>query len=212
MLHRFYSQPFMHFKINRIHIMGIASLCWLFPLFLIITFVLNCQLFAQESKQGMVDFNFDYHKKIEIDPGLISREWEKVKEFSSQLKYPDKIDNTPVIDELSRTIKTQFGFYLYKKSAFLKQVDGAVFADLYIDFEENRLVSTIRTIYFIDYRRDRYGKFSPRSSKKYTLEYLRKTRNNPTWKNHFLTIDENMTLLLSKIEKCIQDSNEVSNK
>ena len=183
-----------------------------FPIFLIISLLLIDRLFAQEIIPEKVEDHIEYEHQIEFDPSQQSRVWESAKEFSSQLKYPDKIDNKPVIDELSRTIRAKFGFYLYNKSAFLKQVDGAVFANINIVIEGNRLVSTVRNVYFIDYRRDRYGKFSPGSSKKYTLEYLRKTRNNSTWKDHFISIDENMTLLQSNIEKYVLEIKEVSNK
>jgi len=180
--------------------------------FVIILFT-GVPLFAQDQVQILSDEDpivFSMH--CEIQPDDPSRVWDTVKEFASLLKYPGKIENKALIDDFSGTIKVQFGFYLYQKLSIMKQVDGAVFADLDIILRNNQVISSIHTIYFIDYIRDRYGKFSPRSSKKYTLEYLRKKRKDDVWKEHFRSIEDNMDLLLTKLEKSVLKINEVSAK
>jgi hypothetical protein len=138
------------------------------------------------------------------------RVWGAVKQYVSNLKYPEKLNNKIIIDDQSGSIKANFGFYLYQKLSFMKQVDGAVFAELDILYMDGQIFSAIRNIYFIDYDRDRYGKFSPSTSKRYALEDLLKKRNNETWTNHFRTIDENMNSILSDLEKSIHEIKKVS--
>lgn len=145
----------------------------------------------------------EYRRRIEIDAPDRSRAWDSCRAFATQLKYPGKVENDALMDESLEKIEVQFGFYLYHQMAFLKQVDAAVFADLEIDFQQNQVVAAIRNIYVMDYARDRYGKFNPISSKRYTLDDLEKKRNNDTWRKHINTIDNNMRLLLSNLNKSI---------
>jgi hypothetical protein len=183
---------------------------FLFFCFLIL--VQGYDLLAQEVHIIRNEDPIEYFQRTEIDNRDSSRIWDTVREFAAQLKSPGKVENDAVIEALSGNIKTQFGFYLYQKTAFLKQVEGAIFADLDIELQKDQVLTTIRNIYFIDYNRDRYGKFSPASSKKYALEDLIKTRKNDAWKQHFLTVDDNMRLLLSNMEKLIMEIKEASLK
>jgi hypothetical protein len=147
----------------------------------------------------------EYIQRIELTPVDRPRIWDTVCEFASQLKCPEKVENMTLIDKTTGKITTQFGFYLYHQMAFLKQVEGAVFADLVIEFKQGQVVAAIRNIYFMDYTRDRYGKFSPKSSKRYSLEELDKKRKNDSWREHSVTIDENMRMLLSNMYHAILD-------
>lgn len=138
--------------------------------------------------------------------------WEKAVEFADALKLPEKIENKAVVDELNRKINTMFGFYLYKQTAFLKQVDGAITAELDISFETGRMIALIHNLYFIRYQRDRYGKFSPQSSRKYAYGDLLKKQKGEIWREHFKTVDEKMNLLLIELQKLVQEEKEAFNR
>ena len=179
-------------------------------------------LFIQAFVQADPNTDISYLSMVRADSGkyesvvlIIKSEqdkaWAKSVEFADKLKLPEKIENKAVVDEVNRKINTMFGFYLYKQSAFLKQVDGTITAELEITFEDERMFAIIHNIYFIRYARDRYGKFSPRSSKKYPYGDLLKKQKGETWQNHFRTIDENMNSLLFELHKLVQDEKEASN-
>jgi G:T-mismatch repair DNA endonuclease (very short patch repair protein) len=89
--------------------------------------------------------------------------------------------------------------------AFMKQVEGAVFADLDLMFQGDRVTATIHNIYYMEYARDRYGKFSPKTSKKYTLEELNKKKARDSRKKHLQTIDKNMRMLLTNLHQTLSE-------
>lgn len=199
----------MHFR-EIIH--GKAFIGGPFLLYLLFTLIHENDLHGQDVNIIRNQDPIVYILKIDVENSGKKSAWDNTKEFVSQLKYPGKIENGAIIDETIGTIKTQFGFYLYQETAFLKNVDGAIFADLDVELQMSQVVTTIRNIYFIDYARDRYGKFSPKTTKKYSLEDLIEKRKSDTWKGHFITVDENIRLLLSNLEKSVFESKEVSIK
>lgn len=172
-------------------------------------FILLCLMLPEmdiSAQEAVITRNEDpseYILQMDINSAEKSRIWDTICEFATRLKYPGKVQNEPVIDTSSGIIQARFGFYLYHQMAFMKQVEGAVFADLDLVFQDNQVLATIRNIYFMDYARDRYGKFSPKSSKKYTLEDLNKKRMKDSRQKHLHTIDENMRMLLSNLHQSI---------
>ena len=192
----------MHFKMF-IHGKAIQGKPFLLSVLFIL--ILGNNLSAQDLYIIRNENPTEYIQRIEIDPPDKARAWDSCRAFATQLKYPGKVENDAIMDESLEKIAGQFGFYLYRQMAFLKQVDAAVFADLEIDFQQNQVVAAIRNIYVMDYARDRYGKFSPISSKRFTLEDLPKKRNNDTWRKHLNTIDNNIRLLLSNLNKSIEE-------
>ncbi|MBS0000513.1 MAG: hypothetical protein KFF73_16150 [Cyclobacteriaceae bacterium] len=193
-------------------ISGKASLRWPFLFLLWIVPVMVPPLHAREMEIISHGDSGEYISRIQFNAAELERVWETAEAFASRLKFPEKVDNRADIDDLKQTINARFGFYLYQQTAFLKQVDGVIQAELEIIFEGDRVTAAVRNVRFIDYARDRYGKFSPRSSKKYALEDLREKRNDEIWQGHFTTIDENMMMLLSDLEKSILEINEASNR
>lgn len=174
--------------------------------FLFIVFCLllaGTDLFAQNEQITRNEDPSEYILKMDIESADKSRVWDTACTFASGLKYPGKVQNDPLIDPATGIIQARFGFYLYHQMAFMKQVEGAVFADLDLVFKEDHVLATIHHIYFMDYDRDRYGKFSPKSSKKYTLEELNKKHARDSRKKHLQTIDENMRVLLSNLHQTI---------
>ena len=194
-----------------LHISGKAIVIWPFLFLIWLTFV-QAGPGPRNSTESMVPADSGkYEKVIQVMKSQREKAWEKAVPFADDLKLPEKIENEAVVDELNRKINVMFGFYLYKQTAFLKQVDGAITAELDIAFEDDRMFLIIHNIYFIRYARDRYGKFSPRSSKKYPYGDLLKKQKGETWQNHFRTIDEKMNSLLFELQKLVQDEKEASN-
>jgi hypothetical protein len=181
-----------------------------FILFFLFFLGLVNRMQAQNPLENSDQDLIEYVRYIEIDATDSMRIWDSVVLFASDLKSPGKLSSNTIIDDYSGSIKAHFGFYLYQNLSFIKQVDGAVFAEMNLLYANNQISSIIRNIYFIDYARDRYGKFSPSSSKRYALEDLIKKRKNEIWKQHFRTIDENMNSILSNLEKSIREIKEVS--
>ena len=191
---------------------GKAILTWPF-LFLALETCLLAYPGSDHSKaSGLPADSGTYSRTIRFEDSEREIAWKKAVEYADALKLPEKVENKAVVDELNRKINTMFGFYLYKQAAFLKQVDGAVMAELDISFEADTMVAIIQNIYFIRYARDRYGKFSPRSSRKYPYGDLINKQKGESWLNHFKTIDEKMNLLLVELQKSVQEEKEASNR
>lgn len=194
-----------------LHISGKAIVIWPF-LFIFLQAFIKAGPGPDNSTVTIVPADSGkYRAVVQFMESEQDKAWTKAVEFAETLKLPEKIENKAVVDEVSRKIKTMFGFYLYKQTAFLKQVDGAITAELDIAFEDERMFVIIHNIYFIRYERDRYGKFSPRSSKKYPYGDLLKKQKGEIWQNHFRTIDEKMNSLLFELQKLVQDEKEASN-
>jgi hypothetical protein len=194
------------------HIIGRAVLVWPFLLLLIQMHLSAMPEHPGADKPPVLFDSGVYVSRIYFTEPERLKVWTKAGEFAAELKLPEKIENTPVIDELNKKINAMFGFYLYKQTAFLKQVDGVITAELKILIEEEKMVAIIDNIYFVDYARNRYGKFSPKSSRKYSYEEIMKKQKDMIWQDHLSTIDEKMNLLLIELQKSVNDEKEASKR
>jgi len=178
------------------------------PFLLFEFFVFQCLFFVSTSAWGL-SFASDsgrYERRIRFDAADHSRVWDTALKFANDLKYPERMENQPESDKLNGQIHANFGFYLYQQTAFLKQVDGVITAEVDIQVKDDFILAAIHDIYFIDYARDRYGKFSPKTSRKFALPELKeKKKNNKIWQEHFITIDENLNQLLNELQKSLDD-------
>lgn len=190
---------------SRNKIYGKADFRKPFLLFILIVLFQENVLNAQDARITRNEDPSEYILKMDLDSADKSRVWDTACTFASGLKYPGKVQNEPSIDPSSGIIQARFGYYLYHQMAFMKQVEGAVFADLDLVFQGERVTATIHNIYYMEYARDRYGKFSPKSSKKYTLEELNKKKARDSRKKHLQTIDENMRMLLTNLHQTLSE-------
>ena len=92
------------------------------------------------------------------------------------------------------------GFYLYKKSALTKQIDGVIIADLTINVEESKYQYQINNFRFIQYARNRFGQFVPKSSRKYALEKYYPDNQGKTWRGHFEAINVKIEKMATDLE------------
>jgi hypothetical protein len=186
-------------------IKGKASYGWSFLFFISCLLLPAKGLFAQDARITRNEDPSEYILQMDFESAEKSRVWDTTCSFASGLKYPGKVQNEPSIDPTSGMIQARFGYYLYHPMAFMKQVEGAVFADLDLMFQGDRVTATIHNIYYMEYARDRYGKFSPKTSKKYTLEELNKKKARDSRKKHLQTIDKNMRMLLTNLHQTLSE-------
>ncbi len=125
--------------------------------------------------------------------------WDQLMPVVEKHRVQTKQKQVLVIDSLHGTLNCLIGFYLYRESAFLKQVEGLVLADLKLKVGREAYISIISDIRLIDYTRDRYGKFSPGTSRKHPLEKLDLKRKSMKWKAYFITINEQILAIQDEI-------------
>ena len=144
------------------------------------------------NEEGMVE----YIGSVETDSLSYLMLWDNAMKFLSTQSVPDQLTKDIQINEGLTEMNHQFGFYLIVKPALTKQVDGVIMSDITIKIEGSKYEYKINNFRFIKYARDRFGKFVPKSSKKYPLEKYYPENDKKTWRAHFEAINskiENMT-------------------
>lgn len=175
---------------------------WIRPfLFLILVSLIHLSLDgATESLpvdlNGKVEYKGTIYSDFSPYPDLSNH----IVTFLNTLSVPDQLSAEAETSADKQTFKHQVGFYLYQKPALTWQIDGVIIADITVKIVEGKLDYRIHNFRFIDYARNRLGKFTPKSTKKYPLELYYPDSKNKTWQIHFVEIDRIISELEQKMK------------
>lgn len=171
--------------------------------FLLILFLnlFSFQVIAQSvilpvNEEGEVE----YRNEVDTDSLTYLTLWDNALEYLNTLSVPDQLTKEVVASKDLTELSHQFGFYLIVKPALTKQVDGVMMADITIKVEGSKYEYVINNFRFIKYARDRYGKFVPKSSKKYPLEKYYPENDKKIWRTHFDTINSKIDNIAANLE------------
>ncbi len=168
--------------------------------FLIFLILINASMVAAQTVtlptnvEGMVE----YTKSVDTDSLTYLTLWDNAMKYLSTLSVPDQLTKDVQANETLTEMSHQFGFYLLVKPALTKQVDGVMMADIKISVNDSKYEYTINNFKFINYERNRFGVFVPKSSKTYPLEKYYPDNKKKPWITHYEAIN-------SKIEKLTKD-------
>jgi len=141
----------------------------------------------------------EYHESVISDHSDYCTLWKNAIGFLSTLSVPDQLNREARINEEMSELNQQTGFYLFTKPGLTKQIDGVMVVDITLKIEEGKYNYRIHNFRFIKYARDRFGKFSPESSKKYALELYYPDSKKRSWKTHFEEINSKILELEQKM-------------
>jgi hypothetical protein len=144
---------------------------------------------------GKVEYKGTIYSDISHYPDLSNH----IVAFLNTLSVPDQLTAEVEASADKQTFKHQVGFYLYQKPALTWQIDGVILADVTVKINEGKLDYCIHNFRFINYTRNRLGKFTPKSTKKYPLELYYPGSKNKTWQIHFVEIDRKISDLEQKM-------------
>lgn len=171
--------------------------------FLLILFLnlFSFQVIAQSvilpvNEEGEVE----YRNEVDTDSLTYLTLWDNALEYLNTLSVPDQLTKEVVASKDLTELSHQFGFYLIVKPALTKQVDGVMMADITIKVEGSKYEYKINNFRFIKYARNRFGKFVPKSSKKYPLEKYYPGNDKKTWRAHFETINSKIENISTDLE------------
>ena len=179
----------------------------LFPVFLILIH------FSMAEQAATLPINQD--GKVEYYDSIVSGIddhhllWNNAIVFLNRLGVPDQLTAEAEVNVDTNELKQQFGFYLYYKPALTQQVDGVILAEITLKIEKGKYTYRINNFRFIKYARDRYGRFTAESTKKYPLELYYPDSKRKTWQTHFAEIDSKITDLEQKMRADLMDFREI---
>ena len=142
----------------------------------------------------------EYLNEVDTDSLTYLTLWENAVKYLNTLFVPDQLTKEAQANEDLTELSHQLGFYLIVKPALTKQVDGVMMADITINVEGSKYEYKINNFRFIKYARDRFGKFVPKSSKKYPLEKYYPENDNKTWRAHFEAINSKIENISTDLE------------
>jgi hypothetical protein len=146
-----------------------------------------------------------YFKSIKTDSLEYLTLWENATKYLNTLSVPDQLKKETQANEDLTELLHQFGFYLFVKPTLTKQIDGVLMADIKIKIINSEYAYTIDNFRFIKYARDRFGKFVPKSSKKYPLELYYPDNKKKAWNTHFEEISSKMQNITKILEEKMTD-------
>jgi hypothetical protein len=141
----------------------------------------------------------EYHDSVLLVDGDYHNLWGNAIGFLNALSVPDQLAKEVKVSGDMRELSHQIGFYLYTKPGLTQQIDGVMMADITLTIEEGKYEYRIHNFRFIKYARDRFGKFSPESTKKYALELYYPDSKKRSWQAHFVEINSKMLELEQKM-------------
>jgi len=159
-------------------------------------YVFSQTVVLPENNEGKVE----YYNPIETDSVDYFTLWDNARAFLGSLSVPDQLTKEVQSNEQLTELIHQFGFYLFIKPTLTKQIDGVVIADISISIEDTKYQYRINNIRFIKYARDRFGKFVPKSSRKYPIELYYPDSKKKTWEAHFADINIKIIKLQQNLE------------
>ena len=149
-----------------------------------------------ENNEGKVE----YRNEVDTDSLTYLTLWDNALKYLNTLSVPDQLTKEVQASEDLTELSHQFGFYLIVKPALTKQVDGVMMADISIKVEGSKYEYRINNFRFIKYARDRFGKFVPKSSKKYPLEKYYPDNDKKTWRAHFEALNSKIENISTDLE------------
>ena len=148
---------------------------------------------AQNTIFPEVDGSIVYNEKVLSDSTDQITLWENALDYLGSLKLIDQVKDQEVYishDNLIATARQEF--YLFKKGIVTKQVEGVLESAVTIKIIPGGYKYRIDSILYQQYSRNRYGKYSPKSSKKYSLESIYAKKTSSDWQKHFVEINSKM--------------------
>lgn len=173
------------------------------PFLLHIILLLNAP--ALMAQTGVLPVNesgkVSYQGSIPVDSATYLVLWDRATKFLNTLSVPDQIHKEAESNAALTELFRQFGFYLYVKPGLTRQIDGVVIADIHLGISEKGYAYRIDNYTFIKYARNRFGNFTPKTSRRYPLESYYPDSKKKSWETHFETINVKMTDLIGKLEE-----------
>lgn len=111
-------------------------------------------------------------------------------------KYKKRI----TVSEESGEVVAQSSFLVYKRGSLGRNVDGAIAYTIRIEVKEGKYRYQVNDFVFLEYQRNRYGKFEPVVGKQRPLELPYSELNKGQWEEHKKTVNEKMAVLVGEMK------------
>lgn len=157
--------------------------------------------YSQDSIFPEVEGRIVYSKRIVSDSLNTVALWQNALDYLESLELMDKVKGQEiVIDNVDKVASAHQEFYLFKKGVITKQIEGVVKASVSIQIVSGGFEYSIDSILYQAYARNRYGKYAPKSSKKYSLESIYEIKSSKEWMRHFNSINGKIEEIMSNLE------------
>ena len=182
--------------------MALISGKTLFGSFLFSVFLFLSQVgMSQENIFPENDGDIVYTNQIISDSINQITLWENALDYLGSLELINQVKGQEAeIDNEGKKAMASQGFYLLKKGVVTKQIEGVIESTTTIRIIPGGYAYSINNILYQPYARNRYGKYAPKSSKKYSLESIYKKKSSKEWIQHFDDINRKIEEIIYNLE------------